>query len=49
MDMKLVILIFLNMCPPQKLVLVPGAIIGGNTVYYMALFGQHTKTKTITY
>ena len=33
MDVKLVILILLNMAPPQKLVLAPGAIIKGNKVH----------------
>ena len=33
MDVELGILILLNMTPPQKLVLAPGAIIRGNTVY----------------
>ena len=33
MDVKLSILILLNMAPFQKLVLAPGAIIRGNTVY----------------
>ena len=33
MDVKLGILILLNMAPPQKLVLAPSAIIRGNTVY----------------
>ena len=33
MDVKLGILILLNMAPPQKLVLAPGAIIRGNTVF----------------
>ena len=32
MDVKLGILILLNMAPLQKLVLAPGAIIRGNTV-----------------
>ena len=31
-DIKLAVLILLNMVPPQKLVLAPGAIFGGNTV-----------------
>ena len=33
--MKLGILILLNMAPPQKLVLAPGAIIRGNTVFHV--------------
>ena len=32
MDMKLDILILLNVTPPQRLVLAPGAIFRGNTV-----------------
>ena len=32
MDMKISISIFINKITPQKLVLVPGAIIRGNTV-----------------
>ena len=35
MDMKLTVLILLNMAPPQKLVLAPGAIIRGNTVFHL--------------
>ena len=32
-DMKLGIMIFLNMAPPRKLVLAPGAIFIRNTVF----------------
>ena len=43
MDVKLGILIFLNMAPPQKLVLAPGAIIRVNTVCICASWcvGSH--------
>ena len=37
MDVKLGILIILNMAPPQKLVLAPGAIIRGNTIYHIKI------------
>ena len=33
MDVKLGILVLINMTPPQKLVLVPGATFRGNTVH----------------
>ena len=36
MDMKLDIFMLLNMAPPQKLGLAPGAIIRRNTVFEMA-------------
>ena len=38
MDVKLGILILLNMAPPQKLVLAPGAIITGSTVNIMCAY-----------
>ena len=38
MDMKIGISIFINKAPPQKLVLAPGAIIRGNTVFALQLY-----------
>ena len=50
-DMKLGTMIFLNMAPPQKLVLAPGAIFVKNTVFVWmsAVFPKRKIQDTLIY